>query len=492
MKKYFILMSITLIFVSFCLGFVYKDDDKTVSDDSVNAFTYGVQNIPENLRTVTNLSIRDKDILCALSKGLIEKDENDKIISVLCSEITQSSDGIQYEFKIRDDIYWSDGSKITCDDIVTFFKELIKEEDENNIQALLDVYGAKQFKDGKVTFMTGVAITNNDGKVVMRLNKPNKDFINELTKPQYRLRKNILMWGDMNKNYNDLVYSGDYKIESADNQNMKLVSVKKDSENKEIINIVKDENTELSMAAFEIKQRDIIIDPPESELSKLAEEKKLITLPINKSTYVYISDKNGDIPLAGRRDIYNNICEALSRFYGDDNKEFELAECSYFREDKNNPTNIQQRKVNLNKKEEWSEPQILTILAEDNTENRNLCRAIEQWFKDNTHITIRYSFVKDEINDEELRNRYDMVLINSEADSNNKQRLFNGFSNYMSDSEKDLFNKANGNYNLLEETLFSDYSILPLAFYNENIGFSDEISTLKIDGNGNINFSSIK
>ena len=475
MKKYFILMSITLIFVSFCLGFVYKDDDKTVSDDSVNAFTYGVQNIPENLRTVTNLSIRDKDILCALSKGLIEKDENDKIISVLCSEITQSSDGIQYEFKIRDDIYWSDGSKITCDDIVTFFKELIKEEDENNIQALLDVYGAKQFKDGKVTFMTGVAITNNDGKVVMRLNKPNKDFINELTKPQYRLRKNILMWGDMNKNYNDLVYSGDYKIESADNQNMKLVSVKKDSENKEIINIVKDENTELSMAAFEIKQRDIIIDPPESELSKLAEEKKLITLPINKSTYVYISDKNGDIPLAGRRDIYNNICEALSRFYGDDNKEFELAECSYFREDKNNLTNIQQRKVNLNKKEEWSEPQILTILAEDNT-----------------HITIRYSFVKDEINDEELRNRYDMVLINSEADSNNKQRLFNGFSNYMSDSEKDLFNKANGNYNLLEETLFSDYSILPLAFYNENIGFSDEISTLKIDGNGNINFSSIK
>ena len=110
---------------------------------------------------------------------------------VLCSEITQSSDGIQYEFKIRDDIYWSDGSKITCDDIVNFFKELIKEEDEDNIQAVLDVYGAKQFKDGKVTFMTGVAITNNDGKLVMRLNKPNKDFLNELTKPQYRLRKNI-------------------------------------------------------------------------------------------------------------------------------------------------------------------------------------------------------------------------------------------------------------------------------------------------------------
>lgn len=492
MKKYFILMSITLIFVSFCLGFVYKDDGKAINDDYVNAFTYGVQNIPENLRTVTNLSIRDQDILCALSKGLIEKDENDKIISVLCNEITQSPDGIQYEFKIRDDIYWSDGSKITCDDIVNFFKELLKEEDKENIQALLDVYGAKEFKDGKVTFLTGVAISNNDGKVVIRLNKPNKDFINELTKPQYRLRKNILMWEDMNKNYNNLVYSGDYKIESSDNQNMKLIRVKKDSENKDVINIVKDENTELSMAAFEIKQRDIIIDPPESELSKLAEEKKLITLPITRSAYVYINNKDGGIPLAGRREIYKNIYEALSESYGDDNKEFELAECSYFREDKNNLTNIQQRKVSLNKEEEWSKPKILTILAEDNTENRNLCRAIEQWFKDNTDITIRYSFVKDEINDEELRNRYDMVLINCEADYNSKQKLFEDFLNYMSDNEKDLFNKGNGNYNLLEETLFSDYSILPLVFYNENIGFSDKISTLNIDGNGNINFSSIK
>lgn len=492
MKKYFILMSITLIFVSFCLGFVYKDDGKAINDDYVNAFTYGVQNIPENLRTVTNLSIRDQDILCALSKGLIEKDENDKIISVLCNEITQSPDGIQYEFKIRDDIYWSDGSKITCDDIVNFFKELLKEEDKENIQALLDVYGAKEFKDGKVTFLTGVAISNNDGKVVIRLNKPNKDFINELTKPQYRLRKNILMWEDMNKNYNNLVYSGDYKIESSDNQNMKLIRVKKDSENKDVINIVKDENTELSMAAFEIKQRDIIIDPPESELSKLAQEKKLITLPITRSAYVYINNKDGDIPLAGRREIYKDIYEALSESYGDDNKEFELAECSYFREDKNNLTNIQQRKVSLNKEEEWSKPKILTILAEDNTENRNLCRAIEQWFKDNTDITIRYSFVKDEINDEELRNRYDMVLINCEADYNSKQKLFEDFLNYMSDNEKDLFNKGNGNYNLLEETLFSDYSILPLVFYNENIGFSDKISTLNIDGNGNINFSSIK
>lgn len=491
MKKYFILMSMTMIFIVFGLGFVYKEDNNVKSDDYTNVFTYGVQNIPNNLKSVTNLSTRETDIICALSKGLIEKDENDKIVSVLCEEITKSPDGIQYEFKIKDNIFWSDGSKITCDDIVNFFKDLIKEEDEENIQAILDVYGAQKFRDGEVTFMTGVAITTKDETVIIRLNKPNENFIDELTKPQYRIRKNLLMWSDMSKNYNDLIYSGDYKIEKIDGENIRLARLEKISEKKDIINIVKDENTELSMAAFEIKQRDIIIDPPESELSKLSEEKKLITLPITKSTYIYINEKDGEIPIEARRDIYRSICEALTQSEVDDNKEFELAECSYFREDKNNLTKLQERKVDVNKNGEWKQPQILTILAEDNIENRNLCRIIEAWFKEKRGISIRYSFVKDEINDGELRNRYDMILINSKSDYSDKYSLYYDFSSYMNDDERNLFAKSDNNYNLLEDSLFYNYSILPVVFYNENIGFSEDISTFKIDGNGNINFNSI-
>eukprot|EP00828_Plagiopyla_frontata_P007254 TRINITY_DN13381_c0_g1_i2.p2 TRINITY_DN13381_c0_g1~~TRINITY_DN13381_c0_g1_i2.p2 ORF type:complete len:237 (+),score=43.22 TRINITY_DN13381_c0_g1_i2:349-1059(+) len=213
-------MSITIIFIVFCLGFIYKDENSKNMQEDVNVVTYGVKEIPKDLKTVTNLSARETDIICALSKGLIAKDENDKIIWVLCDKIIESSDKIQYEFKIRDDIYWSDGTKITSDDIVTFFKELLKEEDEQNIQAILDVYGAVDFIEGKVTFMSGVAIKAVGNSVIMRLNKVNDQFLNELTKPQYRLRKNIVMWGDMNKNYNKLSYSGDYKIQNINNDNL--------------------------------------------------------------------------------------------------------------------------------------------------------------------------------------------------------------------------------------------------------------------------------
>ena len=58
----------------------------------------------------------------------------------------------------------------------------------------------------------------------------------------------------------------------------------KTSQNSEIliiskINILEDNSVELSMAAYEIKERDIVINPPESELNKLAEEKRLVTIP---------------------------------------------------------------------------------------------------------------------------------------------------------------------------------------------------------------------
>ena len=52
--------------------------------------------------------------------------------------------------------------------------------------------------------------------------------------------------------------------------------------------------------------------------------------------------------------------------------------------------------------------------------------------------------------------------------------------------------KLNYDYSSLEESLFDNYNILPLVFYNENIAISNKISQLKLDGNGNIDFATIK
>ena len=498
MKKYIFYVIILLYIIVFCLGFINKESDNMASNNLNETLSYGVDEIPEDLEKVTNLSKRHEDVVCAVSKGLVSKDQDNKIIPSLASEIIKDSEGIQYEFKIRDDIFWSDGSKITTEDIVVFFKELLKEEDEQNIQALLQVYGAKKFKEGKVVFETGVAIKGTDNSVIIRLNKKEDNFLSELTKPQYRLRKYLIMWKNIRKNYNTLVYSGDYKINSiSKNEIMLKRSVINSDVNISNINIINDDSVEVSMASYEVSERDLVINPPESELNKLAEGKKLITIPESKGTYLFINSKDNSIPIQGRREIYNDICKAIETYKNLNNNEFDLAEGSFFREDKKDLTKLQARKVFSNKEGSWNKPKILTLLCKDNNENRILCRSIQEWFKDNTDITIKYSSVTEEFEDGELKNRYDMILINNEANINNKQSFYSNIQEYLTESQKSIFEKVKTNekkydYSSLEESLFDSYNILPLVFYNENIAISNKISQIKLDGNGNVDFATLK
>lgn len=498
MKKYFFSTIILGFMMLFCLGFINKESKNISDNNSEETISYGIDKVPENLEKVTNLSKRQEDIICAVSKGLVSKDDSNKIIPSLASDVITDKDNIQYEFKLRDDIFWSNGNKITPNDIAEFFKELLKEEDEKNIQAILNIYGAKDFKEGKAVFETGVAIRETNNSVIIRLNKKDENFLDELSKPQYRLRKYLVMWRNIQNNYNKLVYSGDYKINSM-NKNSIVIKKNKNSNGIEIanINILNDDSVEVSMASYEVKERDIVLNPPETELNKLLEEKKLITKPKIDAAYLVFNSKNNSIPVQGRREIYNDICKSMESYQNSNNKEFELAEGSFFREDKKDLTKLQARKVISNKEAVWDKPKILTILCEDTNENRILCRSIQGWFKENTNIAIKYSLVKDDFEDEELKKRYDMLLIDNQANISNKEGFYSNFKEYLSESqskllEKSLSNKTNQDFSNLEENLFENYNIVPLVFFNENIAISDKLSQLKFDGNGNIDFTTIK
>ena len=172
------------------------NSENTVEEKSI---VYATTKIPNSLDKVTGLSKEEENIICATSKGLVEMDSEGKVIPSLASEIVEKEKGIEYEFTIRDDIFWSNGNPITAEDIRSYFKELIKAEDNENIEALLDVYGASEFKNGKGTFEKGVAITTKDNILNIRLNNKNENFLIELTKPQYRVRECIQLWSDMTK-----------------------------------------------------------------------------------------------------------------------------------------------------------------------------------------------------------------------------------------------------------------------------------------------------
>lgn len=498
MKKYIFPMIIIIIIVSILVGFIEKDNGHNAENVSSKTINYGINKIPNDLKNIGNLSKREQDILCALSRGIVSKNENDEIVMEIASEVTKSEDGIQYDFKIRDDVYWSDGTKITADDIVEFFKELLREEDKDTISALLNVYGASEFKDDKGTFENGVAIKSYDDNLVIRLNKKDDNFLEELTKPQYRIRKYIVLWSNMKNNYDKLIYSGDYRVAYVKDDSLELERVKSSNENIKNIKILKDDTVELSMAAFEVKQRDIVIDPPESELNKLKDEGKLITLPKSDSTYLVINNGEKGIDIQGRKFIYNSICKGIEEYQATNSNEFEPAEGSYFREDKKDLSKLQARKVISNKNTSWNKPEVLTLLGKDTGENRILCRILKKWFKDKEGISMVYSLLKEsDFNDSELQKRYDMVLVNNKADKENKQEFYFNFGSFLNDKDKEILQKTIGNdnkedmYLSLENNMFNEYRILPLVFYYESIALSDSISNLNLDGNENLDFGTI-
>lgn len=490
MKRIILSAVITLIILITGLSFIDIEKNTVVKEE--NSIIYALDKIPTTIKNVSALTVREKDIICATSKGLVQKTEEGKIEPSLSSEINIRDNGIEYEFKIRDDVYWNDGRKITPSEVVDFFRELLKEESDSNIEALLNVYGAKEYRKGAVDFENGVAINSTENSVIIRLNKKDDKFLEELTKPEYRVRKFLVMWEDLNNNYSNIPYTGDFYISNIRDGNMELKSNEHNFKNSSIskIELVEDKNVELAMAAYEVGERDIVVDPPKSQLNRLASENKLITSPSNKGKYLWINNESEELPLSSRRTLYSNIYEALSEYSTSNSHFAEASEGSYFREDKDDLTKLQARKV-MSNKDKGSLPDVVTMLAEDTIENRVILKSIQDWYKVNSSISFRYSLVsKEEFKSKELRKRYDMAIVDAEAGSKDREAYYTSIKEWFTKDQLKLSEKEK--FSELEESLFSNYTLLPLIFENRNIAISGDIKNLKFDFYGNLDFSKLK
>ena len=283
---------------------------------------------------------------------------------------------------------------------------------------------------------------------------------------------------------------------TAFDDNKVTLSKNKWGEGPSTIDLVKDDNEELAMASFEIGKRDIVINPPNSQLEKLKNENKLVTFSSDEGYYLSINSNEDGLPLSSRREIYKHIYRATDEFMDINPERVESAEGSYFREDKEDLTKLQTRKVSINQDGGLEKIESLTLLAEDSDESRDLCKFLVTWFKDNLSINLKYSLVKaEDLEDLDLLKRYDIVLINIESNSNEKKEFYTELSTFFNDNEKlileEEINDDSKEFKNIEEKLFNDCTIIPVMFSNENIAVSSKVSNISVDGNGNIEFSSI-
>lgn len=494
MKK--IIVFIISLIVTLAIFYQNIGITESKTNQTRNGAVYAVTSIQTKLDKVTNLTKTDEDLICATSRGLVKKDSTGKIVPDLAESYEIKSDGIEYEFKIKDDIYWNNGTKITANDICDFFKELLMYESEANIEPVLDVFGANELRKGVGTFEKNVAIISKDKSIVIRLNKKNDKFLDELSKPQYRVRRDLKLWAEINKNYNKIIYSGQYYIKDFQNEKIEISkNTKCEGSSIDEIAITKYDSTELAMAAFEVNKIDMLMDPPSSQLKRLKENNELINVQTLEGVLMIINP-NKVASLGKRKELCKNFYKAVGEYELENSNRIQASEGSYFLEDKNDLTKLQTRKVSINKGEIYEKFDKVTLLALENEDNRDFCEFLKDWYKTNFNIEFKYILVnQNEINDAKVDNSYDILLQNYISDSKDKKGLYDQIGDSLSDQEKIALaadeKTTNSNYADLEEEIFNEYKIIPLLFLNKNIAISDKISNIAIDKNGNIDFSTI-
>ena len=142
--------------------------------------------------------------------------------------------------------------------------------------------------------------------------------------------------------------------------------------------------------------------------------------------------------------------------------------------------------------EEAEIPEVIYLACEESLLNKEIVDYISNWFSKNTDITLVTSLLREEITGD--ISYYDMAIVNLNANYNDKTEFYKVISPYISE---ELINKVNISSSIeeekqiltqVEDSLFQNYYVLPLVFYNDNIAVSKSIENINLDGNGNIKF----
>ncbi|MBR5579006.1 MAG: ABC transporter substrate-binding protein [Lachnospiraceae bacterium] len=116
-----------------------------------------------------------------LFRGLLIAEENiNNIQPDLCSEYTISPDGLTYVFRLKDNIYWHDGNKVTLEDVKWSIETCLLSPSVNGYlkNGLQRIEGSKEYEAGKASSLSGLMIK--DEHLIIRITERDDSFLSEL------------------------------------------------------------------------------------------------------------------------------------------------------------------------------------------------------------------------------------------------------------------------------------------------------------------------
>lgn len=119
-------------------------------------------------------------IAAKLFNGLVRFNENLDIVPDIARSWTLSSDQLTYTFRLRRDVRFSNGRKVTAHDVRYSFERVLTAATKAPLTWVLDkIEGATDFLAGKTAGISGIRVVN-DHTLVLKLDKPFGPFLSLL------------------------------------------------------------------------------------------------------------------------------------------------------------------------------------------------------------------------------------------------------------------------------------------------------------------------
>ncbi|GAA0733166.1 ABC transporter substrate-binding protein [Clostridium oceanicum] len=527
MKKITYILIVFVFIVFFICGCVEKNVKVESKNVKRNYMVYDIDSEPKDLIMLGNSNKKEQNILISLFDGLVSLDKNNKIKGELSKKWEINKDKTKYKFILKDNIYWSNGDKITAKDFEKFFINIIEYSKENNIKIddLKCIYGVSQYMN--IGDRDKIAIkAKEDNSLEISLNYPCDYFLDILAKPCYKLRKIDKKLLDYKNTCNKIPYSGAFVIDTVAKEGMNLKKNKyywdKDKIKNEKIKVNFNKSNEESLAGFKMGKVDVFMDPPDFELDVLKDNGLITSKNIQKLKILSINNKNfKDTDLRKSIDcsidreyicthIYNGLCEKADSYVI--KKEGSKANPyykKYFEFNKNHSKAKELLKKSIEKakkeKKDYKGEFVLHLISKDTSKDKNICEYISKSIKDALNINVvwkSYESQKD-LNKAIKNGEYDVALTECNGEYSNSLEFLNiltnisyknnyGYNNYNYDTfirnakiqkdskkKKDLILKA-------QDVLEKDSSILPLGFKKSILCKSSKLDGIYMDKLGNV------
>ncbi|WP_139905496.1 ABC transporter substrate-binding protein [Clostridium thermarum] len=355
-------------------------------------------------------------IYTCLFEGLLHMNRDREITEGLAEEWTISDDGLEYSFSLREDAKWNDGTPISADDFIVFFKYILSAKAEDPMASeLFPIAGAEDYYKGKINFKDVGIKAVDKNKLEIKLAYEYPQLLEVLCEPRYTLRKSVSklrLWKDM---YKEILYSGPFVIENIDNKGISLTKNenywKKDYVTDEKFLIITDKSKEEALAELESDKLDILWNPPINEIERVVSSDNAIIINSKDSLVLSFNPKLAATESAIR--LRKKIICAIDvdQLRKEGLKEFNPKKYGLFKVIKLYDSIEEDGADNKNSDGDDKEKKTLTLLAEKDDLNKRICKELSKQLKEKAGITLNIKLLADEqLKEEVSTGNYDMLL----------------------------------------------------------------------------------